>query len=73
MLPIRSLVTAHWISCGATGSGVAEGIEQASQAQQLHLLGCGYGQGYLYGRPMPAESVDKFMSAWASPSHCLTR
>lgn len=32
---------------------VAEGIESAGDAETLAALGCGGGQGYLYGRPMP--------------------
>ncbi|GLK92162.1 phosphodiesterase DibA [Pseudomonas turukhanskensis] len=33
----------------------AEGIEDASQAAFLQGLGCELGQGYLYGKPQPAE------------------
>ena len=49
---------------------VAEGIEHESQARQLHLLGCGLGQGFFYGRPMPAGEIEKVMSTWSSPLHC---
>ena len=34
---------------------IAEGIETPSQARLLQELGCQEGQGYLYGRPAPAE------------------
>jgi predicted signal transduction protein with EAL and GGDEF domain len=44
-----------------------------SQARQLHLLGCGSGQGYFYGRPMPAERLEASMSTWDSPLHCAIR
>ena len=37
---------------------VAEGIETDAQAAALAALGCGYGQGYLYGMPQPAEACD---------------
>ena len=35
----------------------AEGVEDASQAAFLQGLGCELGQGYLYGKPQPAESL----------------
>lgn len=35
----------------------AEGIEDASQAAFLQGLGCELGQGYLYGKPQPAEAL----------------
>jgi diguanylate cyclase (GGDEF)-like protein len=34
---------------------VAEGVETMEQADELARLGCGFLQGFLYGRPMPAE------------------
>jgi len=36
---------------------VAEGIEEADQATSLRDLGCGYGQGYLFGKPMEARQA----------------
>lgn len=35
----------------------AEGIEEESQLQRLQELGCDIGQGYLLGRPAPAEKL----------------
>ncbi len=43
-----------------TGMGlraVAEGVETAEQARELHRLGYRYAQGYHYGRPMPADAI----------------
>lgn len=38
---------------------IAEGIETQSQAAALEALGCAFGQGYLFGRPMePAPTRD---------------
>lgn len=34
---------------------IAEGVETPQQAELLRSLGCGHAQGYLYGRPEPAE------------------
>jgi PAS domain S-box-containing protein len=36
---------------------VAEGVETRTQANELRRLGCAYGQGFLYGRPGPADRV----------------
>ena len=36
----------------------AEGIEQVEQAQFLLDLNCNLGQGYWFGRPMPAKELD---------------
>jgi EAL domain-containing protein (putative c-di-GMP-specific phosphodiesterase class I) len=41
---------------------VAEGVETLSQFTQLRKLNCQYGQGYLFSRPVDADSV----SAWIS-------
>lgn len=40
---------------------VAEGVENAVQAGHLRRSGCDSGQGYLFGRPLPAEEVEKVM------------
>ncbi|MEA2395263.1 MAG: hypothetical protein QOJ82_3154, partial [Solirubrobacteraceae bacterium] len=42
---------------------VAEGVETESQATALQALGCEYAQGYLYGRPMPAEELRPLLAA----------
>ncbi|HWV34942.1 MAG TPA: EAL domain-containing protein, partial [Thermomicrobiales bacterium] len=34
---------------------VAEGIEREEQAQRLQALGCQFGQGFHFGRPVPSE------------------
>lgn len=40
----------------------AEGIEQPSQLASLRVLGCDLGQGYLFGRPMPASEIERYLS-----------
>lgn len=36
---------------------VAEGVETVEQAAMLKFLGCDYGQGWLFGRPVAAEAA----------------
>ncbi|MGH9868542.1 MAG: putative bifunctional diguanylate cyclase/phosphodiesterase [Candidatus Polarisedimenticolia bacterium] len=42
---------------------VAEGIETRAQLLKLRALRCGYGQGYLFGRPMRAQDAESLMRA----------
>jgi diguanylate cyclase (GGDEF)-like protein len=42
-------------------AAVAEGIEHPAQALRLRQLGCRYGQGYLFGRPAPAEDIERLL------------
>ena len=43
---------------------VAEGVETQEQLDALHLLGCGYAQGFLLGRPVPAADItSRFVAA----------
>ncbi len=37
---------------------VAEGVETPEQARLLQAMGCDYGQGYLYARPLPPEEFE---------------
>jgi diguanylate cyclase (GGDEF)-like protein/PAS domain S-box-containing protein len=48
---------------------VAEGVEAQAQCDRLRELGCEVGQGYLFGRPMPANKfADKSLSSTATPA-----
>ncbi len=38
---------------------VAEGVETVEQGRLLGELGCQTGQGYLFGRPVPPEEIDR--------------
>jgi diguanylate cyclase (GGDEF)-like protein/PAS domain S-box-containing protein len=42
-------------------SVIAEGIETDDQHEQLRALGCGFGQGYLFGRPEPRRAFDALL------------
>ena len=40
---------------------VAEGVETADEAAQLHELGCTVGQGYYWAKPLPPTQADSFV------------
>jgi diguanylate cyclase (GGDEF)-like protein len=40
-------------------TAVAEGVETPAEAARLHALGCAYGQGYLWGRPVGAAEMTR--------------
>ncbi|UKO99552.1 EAL domain-containing protein [Nostoc sp. UHCC 0870] len=52
---------------------VAEGIEMQEQLQRLKQLGCEFGQGYLFSKPLPAHEIEilllkEFEKAEGNPS-----
>lgn len=40
---------------------IAEGIESIHQLHQLRVLGCEYGQGYLFSRPVPVDEAERLI------------
>ncbi|MDH4565284.1 EAL domain-containing protein [Pseudomonas sp. BN414] len=60
-IAIARAVTALGHSLGI--SVLAEGIEVDAQASFLRELGCDYGQGYLFNRPLPVEALERLWSA----------
>ncbi len=53
-----ALVRAILALAGTLGiDAIGEGIESAQQRDILLQLGCGYGQGYLYGQPNPERAA----------------
>ena len=48
-------------------SVVGEGVETASQAALLRKLGCEYGQGYYFGRPVPVAEATRLVAQSQSP------
>ncbi len=46
---------------------IAEGIEVAAHRDQLKSLGCDYGQGYFFSRPVDQEGVERLLARSAVP------
>ena len=42
---------------------IAEGIERQEQADALRGIGCDFGQGYLFSRPLPAAECERLLTA----------
>ncbi len=63
--PRRTAFAQAIIRMGKTlGLGlVAEGVENADQAERLQSLGCRFAQGFYFSRPVPAEEIQKMLLA----------
>jgi EAL domain-containing protein (putative c-di-GMP-specific phosphodiesterase class I)/CheY-like chemotaxis protein len=62
---VRTLVDlAHNLSLQAC----AEGVETQAEWRRLMEFGCDRMQGYLFGRPMPAEEIPAWLQSW--PDRC---
>jgi diguanylate cyclase (GGDEF)-like protein len=46
---------------------VAEGIETNEQAERMRTLGCSFGQGYFFARPMTAAEIEDGVEGLATP------
>lgn len=59
------IAVAHSMGMGV----VAEGVETEAQLQMLRQLGCDTVQGYLLGRPMPADQLAQRLDPWRHATH----
>ena len=44
---------------------VAEGIETIEQLELLRSVDCPLGQGYYFSGPLPADSLERWLTRWA--------
>jgi EAL domain-containing protein (putative c-di-GMP-specific phosphodiesterase class I) len=47
---------------------IAEGIERPEQRDRLHALGCRFGQGFLFSRPLGAAEMEALLLTWKPPA-----
>ena len=52
---------------------VAEGIENRKQAELLRAMGCRYGQGYWFSRPVELASLKELLAGWKLPAAAAVR
>ena len=50
---------------------VAEGVESETQRRMLAEMGCSLGQGFLFSKPISAESIKKLISEIEKDSNSL--
>ena len=68
-----SFVDAILRLAGSLGlTAVGEGIENAEQARQLRDLGCGLGQGYLFGPALASDDVLRLLRSGAADRSALS-
>lgn len=66
---IKTIITlAHNLGMDA----IAEGVETIEQARQLETLGCEYGQGYLYAKPLNQQEIELMLQDKLSNSQVQT-
>jgi predicted signal transduction protein with EAL and GGDEF domain len=66
-LIVRSTVAlAHGLGLNV----IAEGIEEQAQLDRLRELGCEYGQGYLFSKPVGLDETEALLRDW-SPDRCV--
>lgn len=52
---------------------IAEGVETQAQNEILRSLGCEYGQGYFFSKPLHPNAIIDWMSNWGETEDAVTR
>jgi diguanylate cyclase (GGDEF)-like protein len=52
---------------------VAEGVETAGQLEMLQALGCNRSQGFLHGRPVPGDEIERMLLSSANGAAAIQR
>ena len=47
---------------------IAEGIERPAQRDRVGGLGCRYGQGFLFSRPLASGEMEELLTTWSPPA-----
>ena len=45
---------------------IAEGVDDATLANELRFMGCNEAQGYLYSRPLPAREFEQWLQRYSA-------
>jgi EAL domain-containing protein (putative c-di-GMP-specific phosphodiesterase class I) len=67
---VRAIAT---LGAGLGMDVVAEGIENPEQLAFATRAGCGFGQGYHFARPMPADDVTRLLTSSLAPQRRAVR
>ena len=67
---VRAIAT---LGAGLGMDVVAEGIETADQLAFCAAAGCGFGQGYHFARPLPADAIEALLTSSLAPQRRAAR
>jgi sensor c-di-GMP phosphodiesterase-like protein len=56
---VQTIVT---LAHGLKMNVIAEGIEMADQLARLQAMGCEYGQGYFFARPLDSQAAEALLA-----------
>ncbi len=66
---VRTIISlAHGLGLVAIG----EGIEDADELRRLSSMGCDWGQGFLFARPLDRAQMEDLLSSWSAAGRSLT-